>query len=157
MNQKLKLLFLCTGNSCRSQMAEGWTRHLKSDQIEAYSAGIETHGLNPHMVTVMAEAGVDVTSQKSENIRDFADTQLDVVVTVCGHAHETCPYFQPIARWSMWVSQILPRWRRNLQRVELLRKNSWNATARYGTKFGHLWKPFRVLWTTIKREALKYE
>ena len=103
MNQKLKLLFLCTGNSCRSQMAEGWTRHLKSDQIEAYSAGIETHGLNPHMVTVMAEAGVDVTSQKSENIRDFADTQLDVVVTVCGHAHETCPYFQPIARWSMWV------------------------------------------------------
>jgi arsenate reductase len=93
MNEKLKLLFLCTGNSCRSQMAEGWTRHLKGDQIETYSAGIETHGLNPHMVTVMAEAGVDVTSQKSENIRDFADTQLDVVVTVCGHAHETCPVF----------------------------------------------------------------
>jgi len=91
--QKLKLLFLCTGNSCRSQMAEGWTRHLKGEQIEAYSAGIETHGLNPHMVKVMAEAGVDVTSQKSENIREFADTQLDVVVTVCGHAHETCPVF----------------------------------------------------------------
>ena len=92
-DQKLKLLFLCTGNSCRSQMAEGWTRHLKGEQIEAYSAGIETHGLNPHMVKVMAEAGVDVTSQKSENIREFADTQLDVVVTVCGHAHETCPVF----------------------------------------------------------------
>jgi arsenate reductase len=92
-DQKLKLLFLCTGNSCRSQMAEGWTRHLKGEQIEAYSAGIETHGLNPHMVKVMAEVGVDVTSQKSENIRDFADTQLDVVVTVCGHAHETCPIF----------------------------------------------------------------
>ena len=91
--QKLKLLFLCTGNSCRSQMAEGWTRHLKGEVIEAYSAGIETHGLNPHMVKVMAEVGVDVTSQKSENIRDFADTQLDVVVTVCGHAHETCPVF----------------------------------------------------------------
>ena len=91
--QKLKLLFLCTGNSCRSQMAEGWTRHLKGELIEAYSAGIETHGLNPHMVKVMAEVGVDVTSQKSENIRDFADTQLDVVVTVCGHAHETCPVF----------------------------------------------------------------
>ena len=91
--QKLKLLFLCTGNSCRSQMAEGWTRHLKGEQIEAYSAGIETHGLNPHMVKVMAEVGVDVTSQKSENIRDFADTQLDVVITVCGHAHETCPVF----------------------------------------------------------------
>ena len=92
-DQKLKLLFLCTGNSCRSQMAEGWTRHLKGELIEAYSAGIETHGLNPHMVKVMAEVGVDVTSQKSENIRDFADTQLDVVVTVCGHAHETCPVF----------------------------------------------------------------
>jgi len=91
--QKLKLLFLCTGNSCRSQMAEGWTRHLKGELIEAYSAGIETHGLNPHMVKVMAEVGVDVTSQKSENIRDFSDTQLDVVVTVCGHAHETCPVF----------------------------------------------------------------
>ncbi len=93
MNPKIKLLYLCTGNSCRSQMAEGWTRHLKGDQIEAFSAGIETHGLNPNMVKVMAEAGVDVTSQKSENIRDYADAQLDVVVTVCGHAHETCPIF----------------------------------------------------------------
>ena len=93
MSEPLKLLFLCTGNSCRSQMAEGWTRHLKGDSIEAFSAGIETHGLNPHIVKVMAEAGVDVTSQKSENIRDFADTALDVVVTVCGHAHETCPVF----------------------------------------------------------------
>ena len=149
MNQKLKLLFLCTGNSCRSQMAEGWTRHLKGDQIEAYSAGIETHGLNPHMVTVMAEAGVDVTSQKSENIRDFADTQLDVVVTVCGHAHETCPVFPANCKVVHVGFPILPRWRRNLQRVELQRKNSWSATARYGMKSGHLWKPFRVLWTTI--------
>ena len=93
MSEPLKLLFLCTGNSCRSQMAEGWTRHLKGDSIEAFSAGIETHGLNPHMVKVMAEVGVDVTSQKSENIRDFADTALGMVVTVSGHAHETCPIF----------------------------------------------------------------
>ena len=93
MSEPLKLLFLCTGNSCRSQMGEGWTRYLKGDSIEAFSAGIETHGLNPHMVKVMAEAGVDVTSQKSENIRDFADLDLDFVVTVCGHAHETCPVF----------------------------------------------------------------
>lgn len=93
MNKKLKILYLCTGNSCRSQMAEGWTRHLKSDQIEAFSAGIETHGLNPNMVKVMGEAGVDVSNQKSENIRDFAEHDLDVVVTVCGHAHETCPVF----------------------------------------------------------------
>ena len=93
MNDRLKLLFLCTGNSCRSQMAEGWTRHLKGDIVDAYSAGIETHGLNPHAVKVMAEAGVDITLQRSENIKDFADQKLDIVVTVCGHAHETCPVF----------------------------------------------------------------
>ena len=93
MNYRLKLLFLCTGNSCRSQMAEGWTRHLKGEVVDAYSAGIETHGLNPHAVEAMAEAGVDITSQRSENIKDFADQKLDVVVTVCGHAHETCPIF----------------------------------------------------------------
>jgi arsenate reductase len=93
MSEPLKLLFLCTGNSCRSQMAEGWTRQLKGDQIKAFSAGIETHGLNPHMIKVMDEAGVDVSNQKSENIRDFAEHDLDVVITVCGHAHETCPVF----------------------------------------------------------------
>jgi arsenate reductase len=66
---------------------------LKGDQIKAFSAGIETHGLNPHMIKVMDEAGVDVSNQKSENIRDFAEHDLDVVITVCGHAHETCPVF----------------------------------------------------------------
>ena len=93
MEKKIKILYLCTGNSCRSQMAEGWTRQLKGDQIKAFSAGIETHGLNPHMIKVMDEAGVDVSNQKSENIRDFAEHDLDVVITVCGHAHETCPVF----------------------------------------------------------------
>ena len=97
-NKKLKVLFLCTGNSCRSQMAEGWTRHLKGDVIDAYSAGIETHGLNPNAVKVMAEAGVDISEQKSENIKDFENFDLDVVVTVCGHAHETCPMFPSSAK-----------------------------------------------------------
>ncbi|MGC8541909.1 MAG: arsenate reductase ArsC [Phycisphaerae bacterium] len=91
MNQKLKILFLCTGNSCRSQMAEGWARHLKRDVLEAYSAGIETHGLNLNAVKVMAEAGVDISGQKSKNVNDLMDVPFDVVVTVCGHAHETCP------------------------------------------------------------------
>ena len=68
-----KILFLCTGNSCRSQMAEGWARHLKSDQIAAYSAGIETHGLNPHAVRVMAEAGVDITAQRSQHVDELRD------------------------------------------------------------------------------------
>jgi len=88
---KLKLLFLCTGNSCRSQMAEGWARHLKSDVIEAYSAGVETHGLNPNAVNVMAEAGVDISGHRSKHVTELGDVAFDVVVTVCDHAHETCP------------------------------------------------------------------
>jgi len=90
---KIKLLYLCTGNSCRSQMAEGWTRALKGDLIEAYSAGIETHGLNPNAVKVMAEAGVDISSQQSQHIDEFKDVKLDCVITVCDHAHENCPWF----------------------------------------------------------------
>jgi len=96
--KKLKILFLCTGNSCRSQMAEGWARALKSDVVEAYSAGIETHGLNPNAVQVMSEAGVDITGQKSENIKDLLNIPFDVVITVCGHAHENCPIFPANAR-----------------------------------------------------------
>lgn len=88
---KLKVLFLCTGNSCRSQMAEGWARALKSDVIEAYSAGIETHGMNPNAIRVMAEAGVDITGQHSKKADELMDVPFDVVVTVCGHANETCP------------------------------------------------------------------
>ena len=91
--EKLKLLFLCTGNSCRSQMAEGWCRQLKGDIIEAYSAGIETHGLNPHAVAVMAEAGVDISGHASQHVDEFKDVVFDYVVTVCGHANEHCPVF----------------------------------------------------------------
>ncbi len=98
MSQKLNLLFLCTGNSCRSQMAEGWARKLKSDRLNAYSAGIETHGLNPNAVKVMAEVGVDITEHRSQHIDAFAEVPLDVVVTVCSHAHETCPIFPGDAR-----------------------------------------------------------
>ena len=98
MQQKLKILFLCTGNSCRSQMAEGWARHLKADLIEPYSAGIETHGVNPRAVQVMAEAGVDISGHKSQNVSEFADVQFDYVVTVCDYASETCPWFPGPAR-----------------------------------------------------------
>jgi arsenate reductase len=89
----LKVLFLCTGNSCRSQMAEGWARHLKGGQIEAYSAGIETHGLNPDAVRVMAEAGVDISGQRSKHVGELRDVDFDCVVTVCDHAHQSCPVF----------------------------------------------------------------
>ena len=90
---KLKVLFLCTGNSCRSQMAEGWTRCLKSDVLEPYSAGIEKHGMNPHAVKVMAEAGVDISNQHSKTPADIGSVKFDYVVTVCGHANEHCPVF----------------------------------------------------------------
>lgn len=93
-----KLLFLCTGNSCRSQMAEGFARQLKSDQFTAYSAGIETHGLNPSAVKVMAEAGVDISGHESTHVDALQDIAFDWVVTVCDHAAERCPIFPGQAR-----------------------------------------------------------
>jgi arsenate reductase (thioredoxin) len=89
----MKVLFLCTGNSCRSQMAEGWARHLRGDAIEAYSAGLEKHGMNPHAVKVMAEAGVDLSNHYSKTLDDLKGVVFDYVVTVCGHAHEHRPVF----------------------------------------------------------------
>ena len=91
MSEPIRILFLCTGNSCRSQMAEGWARHLKGGVIEAYSAGIETHGLNPLAVKVMAEAGVDISGHRSKYVAELRNVNFDYVVTVCGHAHEQCP------------------------------------------------------------------
>lgn len=93
MMKPIRILFLCTGNSCRSQMAEGWVNHMKSDRIEARSAGIETHGLNPLAVRAMAEVGVDISHHHAKLAREFIGQPWDYVVTVCGHAHETCPYF----------------------------------------------------------------
>jgi arsenate reductase len=89
----MNVLFLCTGNSCRSQMAEGWARHLKGGVIEPYSAGIEKHGMNPHAIKVMAEAGVDISKHFSKTLDDLAGVTFDYVVTVCGHANEHCPVF----------------------------------------------------------------
>lgn len=93
MGKKINILFLCTGNSCRSQMAEGWTKELKGELINVYSAGVETHGLNLSAVKVMAEAGVDISGHKSQHIDEFKDVDIDIVITVCGEAHETCPFF----------------------------------------------------------------
>jgi arsenate reductase len=90
---KLKVLFLCTGNSCRSQMAEGWARQLKADTIEAYSAGVEPHGMNQNAIRVMAEAGVDISGQWSKHVDELKEVTFDYVVTVCDHAHESCPIF----------------------------------------------------------------
>ena len=89
----MKILFLCTGNSCRSQMAEGWARHLKGTVLEPYSAGIEKHGMNPHAIKVMAEVGVDISQHYSKTPHDIGPVEFDYVVTVCGHADQNCPVF----------------------------------------------------------------
>ncbi|MEN8188717.1 MAG: arsenate reductase ArsC [Thermodesulfobacteriota bacterium] len=91
--EKQKILFLCTGNSCRSQMAEGFGRQLLGDTCEVYSAGIEAHGLNPYAIKVMAEAGVDISTHNSTLLDEFKGIEFDLVITVCGHADEQCPLF----------------------------------------------------------------
>ncbi|VAX23399.1 Arsenate reductase thioredoxin-coupled, LMWP family [hydrothermal vent metagenome] len=100
--KKLKILFLCTGNSCRSQMAEGWARRLGNDFVEPYSAGIEKHGLNPNAVEVMSEAGVDISGHHSKTLDELVDVEFDYVVTVCGHANEKCPLFPAPTRKEHW-------------------------------------------------------
>ena len=98
--QKIKVLFLCTGNSCRSQMAEGWARYLKSDSIEPYSAGIETHGLNQNAVKVMAEVGVDISNHYAKLLDQFLKIPFDWVITLCDSANDSCPFFpEPVKRF----------------------------------------------------------
>jgi arsenate reductase len=87
----MNILFLCTGNSCRSQMAEGWARQLGGSDITVQSAGIEAHGKNPRAIAVMQEAGVDISQQESTRLTDDMLANVDVLVTVCGHADEHCP------------------------------------------------------------------
>lgn len=90
---RLKILFLCTGNSCRSQMAEGWARHLKRSELEPYSAGVTSHGLNRVAVRVMDEAGVDISQHQSKKVDRLLHVPFDYVVTVCDKAQESCPIF----------------------------------------------------------------
>jgi arsenate reductase len=91
--EKVKILFLCTGNSCRSQMAEAWTRHLKADLIEPYSAGIEPKGVDLRAIKVMAEAGIDMSGQDSKDVASLQHLEFDYVITLCDNAHEACPFF----------------------------------------------------------------
>ncbi len=93
MAGKLKILFLCTGNSCRSQMAEGWAKALQSDSIEAWSAGVETHGMNERAVRVMGEVGIDISDHHSKLVDDLLHIPFDYVITVCDNARKSCPVF----------------------------------------------------------------
>jgi arsenate reductase len=95
--RKINVLFLCTGNSCRSQMAEGWARKLLSDNCVAYSAGIVAHGINPMAARVMSEVGVDITTQLSQTIEQLPVIAWDMVITVCDNAREQCPYLPGVA------------------------------------------------------------
>ena len=93
MSEKVKILFLCTGNSCRSQMAEGFAGHLKKETIEAYSAGTDPHGMNPLAVEAMREVGIDISEYRSKHLSELKEVSFDYVVTLCGSAHESCPIF----------------------------------------------------------------
>ena len=103
MNKAFNILFLCTGNSCRSQMAEGWAKWLGNPLYEIQSAGIETHGKNPRAIAVMKEAGLDISAQESTKVTDAMLDSADLVVTVCGHADEHCPVLPPGTRKEHWA------------------------------------------------------
>ena len=90
---KKNLMFLCTGNSCRSQMAEGWARKYWGSEFNVYSAGTKKHGMNERAMKVMKEAGVDISTHYSKTVEELPQVTFDYVVTVCDHAHENCPYF----------------------------------------------------------------
>jgi len=94
MLPKLKVLFLCTGNACRSQMAEGWARHLRANDLDPYSAGVRPTALDPRAVAAMAERGVDIAGQRAKHVDELAGTRFDRVVTVCDDARESCPIFE---------------------------------------------------------------
>lgn len=98
----MNILFLCTGNSCRSQMAEGWGRHLGGPGLHFDSAGIEAHGQNPRAIAVMGEAGVDISGQESIRLTDDMLARTDLVVTVCGHADEHCPVLPASVEKEHW-------------------------------------------------------
>jgi len=99
---KQRVLFLCTGNSCRSQMAEGWLRHMGGDRFEVFSAGIEAHGQNPRAIKVMKEVGVDISGQKSKILDPELLKTIDLLVTVCGHADEHCPMVPATCEKQHW-------------------------------------------------------
>ena len=139
MDKKLTVLFLCTGNSCRSQMAEGFARAYHTDTIDAYSAGIEKHGMNERAIKVMAEKGIDITTQYSKTI-DELDVEFDLVITVCGHANESCPVFSgntkvkhigfddppKLAKEATTEADALPHYRRVRDEIEsTLNDNDW--------------------------------
>lgn len=95
---KIKILVLCTGNSCRSQIAQGYLQNMLGEEAEVYSAGVETHGVNPRAINTMMEEGIDISSHTSNHIDEYSEVDFDYVITVCDHARERCPYFPSLAQ-----------------------------------------------------------
>ena len=93
-----KILVLCTGNSCRSQIAEGYLKHFAKEKAEIYSAGIEVHGVNPKAIAIMKEDGIDLSDHTSNHVDEYKNINFDYIITVCDHAQENCPYFQSNAK-----------------------------------------------------------
>ncbi len=122
-NSKIKVLFLCTGNSCRSQMAEGWARHYAGDRIESHSAGVAPAGVHPLAIEVMSEVGVDISSQQSKDVDALDGLEPDIVITLCDYAASQCPDFPGAARKEHWPTydpsqtfgtrdELLPKFRK---------------------------------------------
>ncbi|EKJ86613.1 arsenate reductase [Leptospira meyeri] len=98
MSKTKNILILCTGNSCRSQIAEGWMQFYAKDKANVYSAGIETHGVNPKAIATMQDVGIDISNHTSNHINEYKDIPFDFIITVCDHAKENCPYFPSNAK-----------------------------------------------------------
>ena len=119
MSQPINVLFVCTGNSCRSQMGEGWARTLGEGLVHARSAGIEAHGQNPRAIAAMGEVGIDISGQSSDRLTDADLAWADLVVTVCGHADEHCPLLPPdVGRWMTRRGSPAPRARSRRSSVQ---------------------------------------
>jgi arsenate reductase len=118
MTNKKRILYLCTGNSCRSQMAEAWTRHLKKDHFEPYSAGVKARAVDPRAIKAMKEVGIDISGQQSKDIDTLANLEFDFVITLCDEARESCPFFPARTRLVHWGFDDPPRLAENAKGEE---------------------------------------
>lgn len=105
-----RILVLCTGNSCRSQIADGYLRHFAGDKAEVYSAGVETHGVNPRAIAIMKEDGLDISHHTSNNVNEYTNIPFDYVITVCDNAKERCPVFPTTMNWPKETGNMQPGW-----------------------------------------------
>lgn len=128
--EKLKILFLCTSNSCRSQMAEAWTKKLKGNVIDACSAGTVPKGVDPRAIKAMAEVGIDISTNRSKSTVENIDMEFDYVITLCDNAQQACPFFQQ--RPAFYITDL--RIRLCLLQVQKTRKRPWPIIAGFETR-----------------------